>query len=225
MAFSSVFLFFWLPALANLMACCVTSTPQIQSSQHCFWCSHIYPRERLYSRNCPRKRRQPLSTRTQHHANENFPTLPNPRYPHQQLNKKSTISVYELVQAASCGDSEMLREILYSERFSSDPQRQQKATHVLATSLYSRQFSIFNILMDFHEQSGQILNLNSATHYFAIRRHEPLLVTAARMNYVDGVRKMLDGGAQVNAIDSVQRTALWTACSVKGLAMVELLLE
>lgn len=208
------------------MACCITSTPQTQSSQQCFWCSHIYPRERLYSRNCPRKRRQPLSTRTQQHLNENFPALTNSRHYHQQLSgKKTTVSVYELIQTASCGDSEMLREILYSERFLSDPQRRQKATQVLSTSLYSRQFSIFNILMDFHKQTGYLLDLDSATHYFAIRRHEPLLVTAARMNYVEGVRKMLDGGAQVNAIDSVQRTALWTACSVKGLSMVELLLD
>lgn len=211
-----------------------TTTPQPQP-QKCSWCSHIYPRARLYSRNCPRKR-QLLSTHTptqqQQHAYDKSSTLATTRYHHhhyhqqEQLdNKTSRISVYELVQAASCGDSEMLREILYSERFSSDPQRRDKAMQVLAVSLYSRQFSIFDIMMSFHKQFSHILDLDSAIHYFAIKRHEPLLVTAARMNYVNGVRKMLDGGARVDAIDSVRRTALWTACNVKRLTMVELLLD
>ncbi|GAB1603719.1 uncharacterized protein LOC115209373 [Argonauta hians] len=215
------------------MDCFLVSSQPIQPSTHqCFRCLQIYPKEIHYSLNCPHKQKLPvchsqikyfLLTTKQQLGKTNTNTICHRNY--NSSSDESSVTFNQLFQAVCCGDQETLEEMLYSENFSLDNIQIEKMSRLLSWAMYKRQFSVFNTLMDFHEKCGKILNLDSSMSYFSEENIHPLLVYAARMNFIQGINRLLTGGANVNVMDKDHRTALWTACSVKCVQMVELLLN
>ncbi|CAI9719730.1 XP_029633610.1uncharacterized protein LOC115209373 [Octopus vulgaris] len=211
----------------------LVSPQPIQPSTHqCFRCLQIYPKEILYSRNCPHKQKLPVSHSqikycrfaTEQQLCRAKANINNPHKFGYTNSEDTTVAFKQLCQAVCCGDKETLEEMLYSKRFSHDINQSVKMSCLLAWAMYKRQFSVFHALMDFHERCGKLLNLDS-TSYFSEKNTQPLLVYAARMNFTQGVHRLLKGGANVNVTDKDKRTALWTACSVKCVKTVELLLD
>jgi len=117
--------------------------------------------------------------------------------------------VFDLYMAVTSGSTQEARNILLSHPHC-DFNTPVKGATALSLSLYKRHFDIFGLLMRYCGKSKNLdLNKCSKDH---LNRIEPPIITACRMHFLEGVVALVDAGADIDATDNFQHTALWVAC-------------
>lgn len=151
---------------------------------------------------------------------ENHLILPTAFHPINKYNQSHL--VFDLYMAVASGSTQEARNILLSYPHV-DFNIPVKGATALSLSLYKRHFDIFYLLMRHYEKSKNLnLNKSSKDH---LNRVEPPIITACRMHFFEGVVALVNAGADIDAADNYNHTALWVACRQQMPDLVEYLIS
>ncbi|KAH3862772.1 inversin-like [Dreissena polymorpha] len=128
---------------------------------------------------------------------------------------------FDLYMACISGDEEAVRSILMSHP-DVDVNISVKGATVLSLSLQKRQFHIFSMLMRQHERTKKF-DLNKCSKD-SMNRCEPPVITACRMHFFEGVKALINNGADIDSVDHLGHTALWVAARQQMPDLVEYLI-